>query len=118
MTARWLFGAALLIGLAAAIANADEPLGRVFHIGVVAGTPRSDPAHVAFEDRLRQLGYVEGRNLRIDFIQGEDMDRLAATVQEFASGGVDVIVVGAEAALKAAIAASRSAPVVFRAVDF
>ena len=109
---------ALLIGLAAAIANADETPGRVFHIGIVAGTPRSDPAHVAFEDRLRQLGYVEGRNLRIDFIQGEDMDRLAVTVQEFARGGVDVIVVGAEAALKAAIAASHSTPVVFRAVDF
>jgi len=81
MTARWLFGAALLIGLAAAIANADETPGRVFHIGIVAGTPRSDPAHVAFEDRLRQLGYVEGRNLRIGFIQGEDMDRLAAAVR-------------------------------------
>src|SRR5215471_4422814 len=117
MTARWLFGAALLIGLAAAIANADETPGRVFHIGIVAGTPRSDPAHVAFEDRLRQLGYVEGRNLRIDFIQGEDMDRLAAAVREFARG-VDVIVVGAEAPLKAAIAASHSTPVVFRAVDF
>ena len=109
---------ALLIGLAAAIANADETPGRVFHIGIVAGTPRSDPAHVAFEDRLRQLGYVEGRNLRIDFIQGEDVDRLAAAVREFARRGVDVIVVGAEAPLKAAIAASHSTPVVFRAVDF
>ena len=109
---------ALLIGLAAAIANADETPGRVFDIGIVAGTPRSDPAHVAFEDRLRQLGYVEGRNLRIDFIQGEDVDRLAAAVREFARRGVDVIVVGAEAPLKAAIAASHSTPVVFRAVDF
>ena len=80
MTARWLFRVALLISLAAAAANADEVPARVFHIGIVAGTPRSDPAHVAFEDRLRQLGYVEGRNLRIDFIQGEDVDRLAAAV--------------------------------------
>ena len=119
MSAHWFFGAALLAGLVPASAShADETPARVFHIGIVAGTPRSDPAHVAFEDRLRQLGYVEGRNLRIDFIQGEDMDRLAVTVQEFARGGVDVIVVGAEAALKAAIAASRSTPVLFRAVDF
>ena len=119
MTARWFFGVALLTGLApVSAANADETPGRVFHIGIVAGTPRSDPAHVAFEDRLRQLGYVEGRNLRIDFIQGEDVDRLAAAVREFARRGVDVIVVGAEAPLKAAIAASHSTPVVFRAVDF
>ena len=117
MSARFL-SVALLIGLAAAIANADETPGRVFHIGIVAGAPRSDPAHVAFEDRLLQLGYVEGRNLRIDFIQGEDMGRLAAAVREFARRGVDVIVVGAEAPLKAAIAASHSTPVVFRAVDF
>src|SRR6516164_2427423 len=119
MTARWFFGVALLTGLApVSAANADETPGRVFHIGIVAGTPRSDPAHVAFEDRLRQLGYVEGRNLRIDFIQGEDVDRLAAAVREFARRGVDVIVVGAEAPLKAAIAASHPTPVVFRAVDF
>src|SRR5215467_2199723 len=117
MAARWLFGAALLIGLAAARTSAEEPATRIFHIGIVAGTPRSDPAHVAFEDRLRQLGYVEGRNLRIDFIQGEDLDRFASTVPEFARG-VDVIVVGAEAPLKAAIAAAHSTPVVFRAVDF
>ena len=81
MSAHWFFGAALLAGLVPASAShADETPGRVFHIGIVAGTPRSDPAHVAFEDRLRQLGYAEGRNLRIDFIQGEDVDRLAAAV--------------------------------------
>jgi hypothetical protein len=45
---------------------ADEPPTRISHIGIVAGTPRSDPAHIAFEDRLRQLGYVEGRNLTVD----------------------------------------------------
>ena len=118
MSARRFLAAALLVILAAAAANADGPPTRIFHIGIVSGSPHSHPANVAFEDRLRQLGYVEGRNLRIDFIQGEDMDRLAVTVQEFARGGVDVIVVGAEAALKAAIAASRSTPVVFRAVDF
>ena len=56
-----------LISLAAAAANADEVPARVFHIGIVAGTPRSSRERVAFEDRLRELGYVEGRNLAIDF---------------------------------------------------
>ena len=62
MTARWLFRVALLINLAAAAANADEPPARVFHIGIVAGLPRSSPEHAAFEERMRELGYVEGRN--------------------------------------------------------
>ena len=117
MSARFL-SVALLIGLAAAIANADETPGCVFHIGIVAGTPRSDPAHVAFEDRLRELGYVEGRNLTIDFLRDNDLDRLAAAVGEFARRGVDVIVTGGQdPVLRAAITAARSIPVVFRAVD-
>jgi putative ABC transport system substrate-binding protein len=120
MTARWLFRVALLISLAAAAANADEVPARVFHIGIVSGTPRSHPAHIAFEDRLRELGYVEGRNLTIDFVQNNDLDRLAVAVGEFARRGVDVIVTGGQdAVLKAAITvtAARATPVVFRAVD-
>src|SRR5215472_7867609 len=121
MTARWLFRVALLSSLAAAAANADEPPTRVFHIGIVAGLQRSLPEHVAFEERLRELGYVEGRNLTIDFVQDNDPDRLAAAVGEFARRGVDIIVTGGQdAALKAAITATvaRSTPVVFRAIDF
>ena len=121
MTARWLFRVALLISLAAAAANADEVPARVFHIGIVSGTPRSHPAHIAFEDRLRELGYVEGRNLTIDFVQNNDLDRLAVAVGEFARRGVDVIVTGGQdAVLKAAITATagRATPMVFRAVDF
>ena len=119
MTARWLFRVALLISLAAAAANADEVPARVFHIGIVSGTPRSHPAHIAYEDRLRELGYVEGRNLTIDFVQNNNLDRLAAAVDELARQGVDVIVLGNEATLKAAVTgtAARSTPVVFRAVD-
>src|SRR5262252_4850104 len=120
MTARWLFRVALLISLAAAATNADEVPARVFHIGIVSGTPRSHPVHIAFEDRLRELGYVEGRNLSIDFVQDNDLDRLAAVVGEFARRGVDVIVTGGQdAVLKAAITATaaRATPVVFRAVD-
>ena len=116
------FVAALLIGfIAGSAANGDEPPGRVFHIGIVAGTPRSIPEHVAFEERLRELGYIEGRSLTIDFVQDTDPERLAAAVGEFARGGVDVIVTGGyDAVMKAAITATaaRSIPVVFRAVDF
>jgi len=120
VTRRWFVAAALLIGLVAAAANADEPPARVFHIGIVAGLPRSSPEHAAFEERLRELGYVEGRNLTIDFVRDNDLDRLAAAVGEFARRGVDVIVTGGQDILKAAITATagRATPMVFRAVDF
>jgi putative ABC transport system substrate-binding protein len=120
MTARWLFRVALLISLGAAAANADEPPAHVFHIGIITGVSRSDPAHIAFEERLRELGYVEGRNLTIDFVKDNHLDRLAAAVGEFARRDVDVIVTGGQdAVLKAAITATagRATPVVFRAVD-
>jgi putative ABC transport system substrate-binding protein len=113
MTARWLFRVALLISLATAAANADEVPARVFHIGIVAGTPRSSPERVAFEDRLRELGYVEGRNLAIDFVHYDDMDRLAAAVGEMARRHVDVLLIGGhDALLKAAVITARSVPVV------
>jgi len=121
MPARWLFRVALLISLAAAAANADEVPARVFHIGIIAALPRSSPEHVVFQHRLRELGYVEGRNLTIDFVQYTDLDRLASAAGEFARRGVDVLVTGGnDAALKAAITATavRATPVVFRAINF
>ena len=120
MSARRFLAAALLVILAAAAANADGPPTRIFHIGIVSGSPHSHPANVAFEDRLRELGYVEGRNLTIEFIQDSDVGRLAAATAVLAGRGFDVMVIGPDAALKAAFTATaaRSTPIVFRAVDY
>jgi putative tryptophan/tyrosine transport system substrate-binding protein len=99
---------------------AAEPPSRVFHIGIVSATPRSQSEHVAFEDRLRELGYVEGRNLTIDFRQDDNVNRLVVEVGDLVRGAVDVLVIGGQdAVLKAAIkaTAANSTPVVFRAVD-
>jgi putative ABC transport system substrate-binding protein len=119
MTARGLFAAALVVGIAAAAAaHTEEVPTRIFHIGIVAGTPRSSPERVAFEDRLRELGYVEGRNLAIDFVHYDDMDRLAAAVGEMARRRVDVLLIGGhDALLKAAVTTARSVPVVITGAD-
>ena len=119
MTARELFAATLLVGLAAftQAVRADET-PRIFRIGIVAGTPRSNPERVAFEDRLRELGYVEGRNLAIDFVHDNDLDRLAAAVGEMARRRVDVLLIGGQdEVIKAAVTTARSVPVVTTAVD-
>ena len=52
MTVRCFFAVALLVAFAAATANADEPPTRIFHIGIVVGTPRSNPEHVALRAGL------------------------------------------------------------------
>ena len=119
MTARELFAATLLVGLTAftQAVRADET-PRIFHIGIVAGTPRSSPERVAFEDRLRELGYVEGRNLAIDYVHYDDLDRGSAAVGEMARRRVDVLVIGGQnEVIKAAVTTARSVPEVITAVD-
>ena len=117
MTRRWFVAAALLVGLAAAAADAAETPTRIFHVGIVSPIPRSLPDEVVFEDRLRELGYVEGRNLAIDYVQDDDQDRRAAAVGELARRGVDVIKVGGrDAELRAAVSAAPT-PVVFTAIE-
>jgi putative ABC transport system substrate-binding protein len=118
VSVRRLLAAALLVGLAVASPNADELPTRVFHIGIVAGTPRSSPERVAFEDRLRELGYVEGRNLAIDYVHYDDLHRAAAAVGEMARRRFDVLLIGGQKELiKAAVTTARSVPMVTTAVD-
>jgi putative ABC transport system substrate-binding protein len=48
------------------VAEAQQA-GKVPRVGIIAINPRSAPFFVAFEQRLRELGWVEGKNLEIVF---------------------------------------------------
>ena len=49
-----------------------QQVGNVFRIGAVsAGAPRASPHWVTFAQRLDELGYVEGRNISIEFRSAE-----------------------------------------------
>jgi putative ABC transport system substrate-binding protein len=113
--------AMLITGIAAATvlpASAGEPPAGMFHLGIVAGTPRSNPERVAFEGRLRELGYAEGRNLTIEYVQYNDLNRLAAVIGDMARRRVDAILIGGQDPLfKAAVTAAREVPVITTAVD-
>jgi putative ABC transport system substrate-binding protein len=62
-----------LIGGAAAVwplaARAQQPGGRVYRVGFLGGTSLAAAQGVvdAFRDDMRGRGYVEGRNLAIDY---------------------------------------------------
>ena len=65
---RFIFG--ITLGLLAAPLGAEaQHAGKVWRIGYTAIGPRSgsDPAFEAFLQRLRDLGYVEGQNLVIEW---------------------------------------------------
>jgi len=66
----------LLGGAAAAwplAARAQRP-PKMLRVGTVAGTPKSSPQWVAFERRMGELGYQEGKNFSFDFLQAASAD--------------------------------------------
>jgi hypothetical protein len=45
---------------------AQEP-GRTYRLGIVSAGTRNIPSYVAMTEELRRLGFIEGKNLTIDF---------------------------------------------------
>ncbi len=109
---------AALLTLAAAFneANAQAP-GRVYRIGFLmsgsSDSGLSPPARAAFRDALRDLGWVDGRNIAIDdrFADGK-FDRLPELAAELVGRNVDVIVASPTPAAVAAKNATSTIPVV------
>jgi putative tryptophan/tyrosine transport system substrate-binding protein len=107
----------LLGGAAAAwplAARAQQPGVPV--VGFLSvGSPSSAGGSVtAFRDGLRELGFVEGRNILVEYrlAEAED-DRLTALVAELVRRPVAVIATGPTAAALAAKEATSKIPIVF-----
>ncbi len=100
--------------------EAQRP-GKVARVGMLsAAQPRTASFLQAFEHRLRDLGYVEGQNLIIEFRTGEGKaERYSALAAELVERQVDVLVAsGPEAVLRAARDATRTTPIVMVAIDY
>ena len=111
-----------LLGGAAAwpfAARAQQP--RMLRIGSVSSiNPRSAFFWVAFDQRMRELGYIEGQNLAVEFINlNGRIDRYGEETKELVRRNVDIIIApGNELALKSALAATDTLPIVITAVDY
>jgi putative tryptophan/tyrosine transport system substrate-binding protein len=107
----------VLLGSAALLrpfAGAAQQPTKLLRIGFLA-TRLDTMAHLrdAFLERLRELGYVEGRNSLIEYADAEgDDDRLPGLAAELVARNVDVIVVPSTPAAKAAKRATSSVPIV------
>ena len=86
---------------------------RLHRIGLLlTGTP-PDPNVEAFRDALHELGYVEGRNVVIDYRwAGGRFDLLPELASALSGGKVDVIVTQATPAAVAARRATTAIPIV------
>ncbi|HEY7217171.1 MAG TPA: ABC transporter substrate-binding protein [Candidatus Binatia bacterium] len=74
----------------------------------------SDPARESFRREFRALGYVEGKNIVLEYRSAEDkLDRLPALAEELVRLKVDVLLASATPAAVAAKNATRTIPIVF-----
>ncbi|MGH7798569.1 MAG: ABC transporter substrate-binding protein [Candidatus Binatia bacterium] len=100
--------------LAGAVAQAQQPK-KVPRIGYLTGASLSaNPARIeGFRQGLRELGYVEGKSIIIEWRSAEGKpDRLRALVAELVRLKVDVIVTGGAASTRPAKEATATIPIV------
>ena len=111
-------GGAAVVWPIAARAQQSE---RVRRIGVLAGLSADDAQGqarlVAFVQGLQQLGWTDGRNVRIDFRWGAgDADRFRRYAAELIALAPDVVLASGSPAVGPLLHATRTVPVVFASV--
>ena len=102
--------------LAAPLAAEAQPAAKVPRIGLLQLDPGGNPhLRAAFLQGLRDLGYVEGRNVVIEYRSAEGkLGQLAALAAELVALKVEVIVTGGGTPTAlAAKQATRTVPIVF-----
>ena len=108
-----LGGAAFALPLAARA----QQTGRARRIGVLSNLEENDPEAIArlaaLQKGLRELGWIEGRNLQIDTRWGVENDRIRRNAAELIALAPDLIVANAPPSVMALQQATRTIPIVF-----
>jgi putative ABC transport system substrate-binding protein len=113
-----------LLGSSAAawpLAARAQQSERMRRIGVLMPSAADDPEFqarmTAFVQGLAQLGWLDGRNVRIDTRWGvADADRIRKYAAELVALGPDVILAPGSASLAPLLQATRAVPIVFTTV--
>src|SRR5882724_1271429 len=113
-TIGFLVTLALGLLMAPLLAEAQAPAEKVHRIGrLIAGVPPvgPDPPLEAFRQGLRDLGYVEGHNIRIESRYAEGQEgQFPALAAELVRLPVDVLVAAGATAIQAAQHATSTIP--------
>jgi putative ABC transport system substrate-binding protein len=113
LTGTALVGIGAMI-LSAPVVTAQSPV-KAARIGVLAnGTaPTEAVRHEAFRRGLNDLGYVEGRNIVIEYRYAEGKsERFPALAAELVRRNVDLVLTSGDAGVRAATQASQTIPIV------
>jgi len=104
---------------AAALPGGAQPAKKVARIGYLAAVSATAdaPRLAAFRQGLRELGYVEGQNIQIDYRhESLDLQRLPDEAAELLRMNVDVLVAVTSNAAVAAKKTTSTVPIVFMGV--
>jgi putative ABC transport system substrate-binding protein len=111
------------LGSAAAwpLAGRTQPAERMRRIGVLSGGNENDPElkprRSAFTQALAELGWIDGRNVRMDLRWGGgDINRTRVLAQELVGLQPDIIVTNGTAATVALQRETLTIPIVFAGV--
>lgn len=102
-----LFAIVVALTACGAVAEAQQP-GKVYRIGYLAPGPVDE----AFRQGLRELGYIEGNNLTIEYRQAEIPKRFPDLAAELVRLKVDLILAVGIGAVRAARQATDTIPIV------
>jgi putative ABC transport system substrate-binding protein len=102
-------------GAAAWSLTAQAQQSKARRVGFMWDSPTAFPdAMIAFRAALRELGYVEGQTIIIDYRYAEgDPKRMRAFAEEFVRAGVDAIVAPSSIYTAAAKQATSTIPIIF-----
>ncbi|HVE48703.1 MAG TPA: ABC transporter substrate-binding protein [Casimicrobiaceae bacterium] len=105
---------AFVVALAGAIAPATaQPLAKMHRVGYLAVGSAERGLQNPFRDGLRELGWIEGRNVVIEYRFAEGRpERLPELAAELVRSNVDIIVAQPTPAAMAAKNSTRSIPIV------
>ena len=97
---------------------AQQPL-KIVRVGFLMGSGDKDnPSLVAFRDELSKFGWVEGKNIIVEYRSAkEDSERFPALIAELVRLKVDLIITASTPAALAAKSAIRDIPIVFSMVS-
>jgi putative tryptophan/tyrosine transport system substrate-binding protein len=95
------------------LAEAQQTTKTIPRVGFISSSTGDSPMFDAFQQRLRDLGYVEGKNILIEHRYAEGrLDRMPTFVHEFVQQKVDVIVAANNVVIRAAKEATKTIPIV------
>jgi putative tryptophan/tyrosine transport system substrate-binding protein len=84
---------------------------KIPRIGYISGASNMGASEVGFQKGLRELGYIEGTNILVEYrYQEGNAERGPILVAELVKMGVDVLVVIPSRAIRAAKQATKTIP--------